>query len=74
MAYLRDKEFLKQFGLHLKGLRISKNMTQADLAYRSGMEISQISRMERGLLNTSISNLALMAQILEVHPKELLDF
>ena len=49
-------------------------MSQEDLAYDCGMEISQISRMERGLLNTSISNIFFIAKALNIHPKELLDF
>ena len=49
-------------------------MSQSELAYDCGMEISQISRMERGLLNTSISNVFLIAKALNMHPKELLNF
>jgi transcriptional regulator with XRE-family HTH domain len=74
VAYLRHKEYLIFFGLHLKKLRVNKNMSQEDLAYDCGMEISQISRMERGLLNTSISNIYLIAKTLHIHPKEMLDF
>lgn len=74
MAYLRHKEYLISFGSHLKKLREEKNMSQSDLAYDCGMEISQISRMERGILNTSISNTYLIAKALNIHPKELFDF
>jgi len=74
VAYLRNKKFLKAFGKHLKKVRLSKNVSQAKLAYDCDMEISQISRMERGLSNTGISNLYLIAKSLNIHPKELLDF
>jgi transcriptional regulator with XRE-family HTH domain len=74
VGYLRHKEYLISFGIHLKKLRINANMSQEDLAYDCGMEISQISRMERGLLNTSISNIYLIAKALHIHPKDLLDF
>ncbi len=74
MVYLKDKEFLIAFGAHLKKLRVSKNKTQIDLASDCGMEISQISRMERGILNTSISNIYLIAKSLKVHHKDIFDF
>jgi len=74
VAYLRSNKFLKAFGQNLKKVRLAKNVSQADLAYNCGMEISQISRLERGLLNTGISNIYLIAKYLEVEPKELFDF
>ena len=74
VAYLKDKTFLIAFGKHLKQLRLSKNMSQIDLAYECNMEISQISRMERGILNTSISNVFIIAKALNLNHKELFDF
>lgn len=74
MAYLRSNKFLKAFGLNLKKVRLEKNVSQADLAFSCGMEISQISRLERGLLNTGISNIYLIAKYLEIEPKDLFDF
>jgi len=73
VAYRNDK-YLKAFGNNLKDVRVSKNMSQSDLAYKCNLEISQISRMERGILNTSISNLYLIAKALNINPKDLLDF
>lgn len=74
VAYLRNEKYIKSFGKNLKKLREEKNISQADLAYECGVEISQISRMERGLLNTSISNLYYIAKALQIDPKDLLDF
>lgn len=56
MEYLSEKEFLIAFGKNLRSLRKSKGFTQEDLANEIGIEISQISRIERGVINTSISN------------------
>lgn len=70
----RNDYFLKQFGQRLKHLRIEKGFTQESLANKADIEISQISRIERGLLNTSISNVNLIAQSLEINIKELFDF
>ena len=44
------------------------------LSYDAGMEYSQISRIELGKINTTISTLKQLADALEVEPKELLDF
>lgn len=74
MKYKRDDAFLKQFGRHLKELRKKKHITQEELAYRTEMELSQIGRIERGTINTSISNVHAIALALETTPAELFNF
>lgn len=74
MEYLDEKSFLKAFGKNLKKLRKDKGLTQEQLAIDLDMEISQISRIERGIINTSIGNLNSIARILKVEHKELLNF
>ncbi len=74
MKYVRDDEFLKCFGERLRTVRKSKGFTQEKLAFELGIEVSQISRLERGLLNTSISNVYLIAQKLGVKTSFLFDF
>ena len=66
MEYQRDDVFLNRFGERLRMVRKSKGFTQEKLAFELGIEVSQISRLERGLLNTSISNVHLIAQTLGV--------
>jgi transcriptional regulator with XRE-family HTH domain len=68
VKYYRDDAFLKHFGERLKQLRKSKNMSQEDLAWKTGFELSQIGRIERGVINTSLSHLAKIAEALEVSP------
>lgn len=72
--YIRDEKLLKSFGKHLRKLRKEKDLTQEQLAFKIDSEISQISRMERGLLNTSISAANEIAKALEIPLKELFDF
>ena len=69
-----DKIFLKEFGKKLKKLRKEKGFSQAQLAFESNIEISQISRIERGLINTTIANAKHLSKILEVDLKEMFDF
>ena len=62
------------FGKHLKKVREEKKMTQEDLAYSSELSISQISRIERGVINTSLSQLISISESLGVPLKKLMDF
>ena len=72
MAANKNK-FLKKFGKNLKRIRLSQNLTQEELANEIDVEISQISRIERGLINTSIYNTKVIAEALDVHLTELFD-
>ena len=53
---------------------MKKSMTQEKLAFSVGIEISQISRIERGILNTSISTIKAIATALDIEVKDLFDF
>jgi transcriptional regulator with XRE-family HTH domain len=69
-----DKIFLIDFGNKLKKLRKEKGISQAQLAYEANIEISQISRIERGLINTTIANAKHLSKVLDIPVKELFDF
>ena len=73
MKYTRHEASLKAFGDHLRSIRKESGMTQEQLAFSADLELSQISRIERGVINTSISQLLQIAQALKIHPKELFD-
>ncbi len=70
----RDQKFIEQVCKKIIEIRKLKGIVQEDLVERTGFDIRQIGNIERGISNTSISNLAQIARALEVHPKELLDF
>lgn len=72
--YYRDEKFIKKFGLRLKELRKAKGISQELLAGETGFEVSQIGRIERGEINTSISYVAAIAKALKVKPEELFQF
>lgn len=74
MKYSIHKAGLKAFGKHLRVLRKSKGLSQEQLAWKADSELSQISRMERGIINAGLSQLFKIAEALEIHPKELFDF
>lgn len=66
--------FLKVFGQNVRKIRKDKGLTQEQLSNDLGMEISQISRIERGVVNTSILNITKIAQVLEIDIEELFKF
>lgn len=74
MEYLKDKEFIIEFGKNLCRIRKSKGFTQQDLANDIDVEISQISRIERGIINTSISTANMLAKALKIEVSELFKF
>jgi len=74
VSYYRDNILLNKFGVHLRNLRISKGFSQEELAYESDLDISQIGRIERGVVNTSLCVLQRLAKALNISLKELLDF
>lgn len=69
-----ENNFLIAFGTRLKKVRKANGYTQEQLANDIGIEISQISRIERGVINTSISNIYKISKILKVDIKELFSF
>jgi transcriptional regulator with XRE-family HTH domain len=70
--YYKDEVLLKYIGGRIREIRISKNISQEDLASDCEVDYSQINRMELGKVNFSISNLFRIAKALDVDPKELL--
>ena len=74
MAYLRDKDVMIAFGRHLVKARKFYGLTQKELSYKSDIDVSQISRIERGLINTSISTAYLLAQGMGISLSKLCDF
>lgn len=72
--YARDIKGISQFGNHLRNIRKLKGISQEELANLADVELSQISRIERGVINTSISQILQIAKALKIHPKELFDF
>ena len=51
-----------------------RHLSQEELAWKADLELSQISRIERGVINTSVSQLFIIARALEVTMPELFDF
>lgn len=69
-----QKRFLKAFGGNLVKLRKMKNMSQVQLSSDAEIDLSTLSRIERGLMNISIINVYKISKALDVSNKTLFDF
>jgi transcriptional regulator with XRE-family HTH domain len=73
--------YVKQFGINLKKIRESKNMTQFDLATamndlssESYIDKTTISRIENGRTNVTLITAIKLSLALQIDIKKLLDF
>ena len=73
-SHYRDQKFIDPICEKILEIRKKKGIVQEDLVDRTGFNLKQIGNIEKGISNTSVSNIAQIARALEVHPKELLDF
>jgi transcriptional regulator with XRE-family HTH domain len=71
---VKDLGYIKLFGEQLQRLRLSKKLTQELLAYTADIPISQVGRIERGEINTTISTIKALSKALDIPVKEMFDF
>lgn len=71
---VKNIEFMEAFGKNLKKLRKEAKLTQEDLANDCNISLSQIGRIERGEINTTISTLYVLAQALDLEVSDLFKF
>lgn len=70
--YYINKSALLMVGAKIREARLIKGISIEYLANSSGMDYSQLARMETGQVNFTISYLFRVAEALGVTPKELL--
>jgi transcriptional regulator with XRE-family HTH domain len=69
----RDANFVSlALGKQLKGLRIERQLSQEELADKSEVDRTLISRIERGAANPSLMTLSIICYVLEITLSELL--
>jgi transcriptional regulator with XRE-family HTH domain len=61
-------------GKRIQQIRIEKNISQQDLAARCNFEKSNMSRLEAGRANATLSTLEIVSKALEVEVVELFKF
>ena len=68
--YQEKKEIVRKLGGNIRKLRIERNLSMEKVALESGMEYSQIRRIERGIINTTIFQIYRIAKTLKIPIKE----
>lgn len=68
---MEDKYIRTQFGLTIRKLRLSKNISQEKFAEIVGLHRTYISEVERGTRNVSLINIVKLAEGLEIEPSKL---
>ena len=74
MRYTRDDQYLILFGTRVRNLRTALGYSQEHFANLCDVEPSQISRIELGKINTSISQALKICNALQIEMSELFDF
>ena len=62
----------KKFGERLRELRKQKNLSQEEVALKSGLHRTYVSDVERGSRNVSLRNIEKLAKALGTKPHDLL--
>lgn len=70
----KDNDYLKEFGKHLKKLREDSGMSQEELANNAEVSLPQITRIERGTVNTTICTIKALAKGLSLKTSEMFGF
>jgi transcriptional regulator with XRE-family HTH domain len=70
---VEDSEFLKRLGGNIRKIRLSKGLTQVDLADLCGSEKSSINRIESGRTNPTATTIKAIAEQLQVPIKDIFD-
>jgi len=63
-----------EVGKRIQKIRIEKDISQQDLAAKCNFEKSNMSRLEAGKTNATLSTLEIVSKALEINIIELFDF
>ena len=69
---MNESLLLKELGTRIRVIRLSKDMTQNQLAINCNFEKSSMSKIESGQVNLSYITLHRISKGLDVHMRELL--
>lgn len=71
MKYPSQKQVVTDLGKKVVKLRKQFGLSQADLAYEANIDLSSLSRLERGNVNVTLETLYKIAKVLNVEIGEL---
>ena len=67
------QEVAQKIGSKIRSIRVSKGLTIEQLAFDIGVEYTQLSRIERGKINTSVFQIFLISKALNVAFSEIIN-
>lgn len=68
------KTIEKQFGEKVRKLRLARNLSQEELAFKTGVHRTYLGGIERAERNPSLKNIAAIAKALNITLAELFSF
>lgn len=68
----RDEAVIRRFGANLRAARLERGMSQAELARETGLAVTEISRIERGVREVRLTTMMRLVDALGASPEELL--
>lgn len=71
---MKNRELINNFGKRIRQLREDQNLTQEELAERTGFHRTYIGMVERGERNISLSNIGVFAEYFGLTVGELMAF
>lgn len=72
--HYRDEQAIVAFGKRVRALRMEKNMTIEEFANSVDLHVTQLSRIERGETNVTISYIFRLADLFGLSASQLIDF
>jgi transcriptional regulator with XRE-family HTH domain len=73
MTQTKKTEVANIVGSRIRSIRQSKGLTIKKLALETGVEYAQLSRIERGQINTSVFQLFLISRALNINFSEIIN-
>lgn len=70
---MQKKELATKIGFNIRKIRKARNWTIKALAFGADIEYTQVSRIERGKINTSVYQLYIISRALEINIPVLFD-
>lgn len=67
-------KYLVKFGDNLRKQWVAQALSQKQLAFETGLTREFINRIENGKVNISLINVVEIAKVINVAPKDLMDF
>ena len=68
------KTIEKQFGEQVRKLRLARDLSQEELAFKAGVHRTYLGSIERGERNPSLKNIAAIAKALNITLSQLFSF